>query len=96
MVVIWDGLFLVKWYLNLKKNYLGLKDGKISKKPVKTQFGWHIIKREKSRKLKVAKFDDLENYLFERIKQKQIIKVLSSAIKKSKIVVYDEKGKPVK
>ena len=79
-----------------EKELFSLKDGKISKKPIKTQFGWHIVKREKSRKLKVAKFDDVENYLFERIKQKQIIKVLSSAIKKSKIIVYDEKGNPVK
>ena len=79
-----------------EKELFSLKDGKISKKPIKTQFGWHIVKREKSRKLKVAKFDDVENYLFDRIKQKQIIKVLSSAIKKSKIVIYDEKGNPVK
>jgi len=79
-----------------EKELFNLKDGTISKKAVKTKFGWHIIKREKSRKRKVAKFDEVENYLFEKIRQRQIIKILSTAIKNSKIVVYDEKGKPVK
>ena len=79
-----------------EKELFNLKDGTISKKAVKTEFGWHIIKREKSRKRKVAKFDEVENYLFEKIRQRQIIKILSTAIKNSKIVVYDEKGKPVK
>ena len=36
-----------------------LKTGEISKTPVKTQFGWHIIKLEKRRKTKAPSYGSL-------------------------------------
>lgn len=37
-----------------------LKKGTYTKTPVKTQFGWHVIKLEDKRKLDAPKFEDLE------------------------------------
>lgn len=38
----------------------GLKDGQLTDKPVKTQFGWHVIQREETRKKQPPPFEDVK------------------------------------
>ncbi|MGB1361576.1 MAG: peptidylprolyl isomerase [Alphaproteobacteria bacterium] len=73
-----------------------LKDGAITKRPVKTQFGWHIIKREKSRSQKAPTFKEAKEFLEGRLRQARAQKVIQDAISKSKVTVFDEKGNPIK
>ncbi len=40
-----------------------LKNGQVSDKPVKSQFGWHIIKMVDTRDLKAPSFEELKAQL---------------------------------
>ncbi|WP_455204479.1 peptidylprolyl isomerase [Kaarinaea lacus] len=49
-----------------------LQDGQYSKVPVKTQFGWHVVLREQSRKLDPPPFDSLKPQLRMRLTNKGV------------------------
>ena len=49
------------------KAMVGLKNGQMTDKPVKTQFGWHIIKVDESRDAKVPSFDEVKDQLKQMI-----------------------------
>jgi peptidyl-prolyl cis-trans isomerase C len=49
------------------KSMVQLKNGQITDKPVKSQFGWHIIKMVDSRDMKVPSFDELKPELKQMI-----------------------------
>lgn len=49
-----------------------MKKGTYSKTPVKTQFGWHVIKLEDERKVTPPKFEEVKNQL-RRMKSSQLI-----------------------
>jgi peptidyl-prolyl cis-trans isomerase C len=53
---------------------LTLKKGEYTKVPVQTQFGWHVIKLDDVRPLKVPSFDELKPKLLQRLQQQQIQK----------------------
>ncbi len=40
-----------------------MKKGSYTKKPVKTQFGWHVIKLEDERKLTPPKFEEVKEQI---------------------------------
>ena len=46
---------------------VGLKNGQMTDKPVKTQFGWHIIKVDESRDAKLPSFDEVKDQLKQMI-----------------------------
>ena len=64
-----------------------LKKGEITQKPVNTQFGWHVIKLEDTRKMPPPAFDDIKDQLQMRLQQQVIQDYLESLRKKSKIAV---------
>ena len=45
------------------KSMVQLKNGQVSDKPVKSQFGWHIIKMVDTRDLKAPSFEELKAQL---------------------------------
>jgi len=49
-----------------------LKPGEYTKRPVKTRFGWHVIKLEESRKVEPPSFDSVEEQVL-KVAQNQII-----------------------
>jgi len=49
-----------------------LADGKFSKEPVQTQFGWHVILREDSRKSNPPTLESLRDTIKQRVEQQKL------------------------
>ncbi len=64
---------------------LTLKKGTYTKEPVKTQFGWHIIKLDDERSLKVPSFEELKPQIQQRLQQQTIQDLITELRSKAKI-----------
>jgi peptidyl-prolyl cis-trans isomerase C len=64
---------------------LSLKKGTYTKEPVKTQFGWHVIKMDDERSLKVPSFEELKPQIQQRLQQQQIQDMIADLRSKAKI-----------
>ncbi|HFQ14546.1 MAG TPA: peptidylprolyl isomerase, partial [Gammaproteobacteria bacterium] len=62
-----------------------LKKGQYTKKPVKTRFGYHVIKLEDSRKRTPPKFEDIKPQLRMVMQNQRIQEYISNLRKKAKI-----------
>ncbi len=80
-----------------EKAAMALKPGEITPEPVKTQFGYHLIKMEKYTPEKQKPFsevrDDVLAKLTDQAKQERLDKFLEEARKKAEIVNHLEKPK---
>lgn len=63
----------------------GLKKGKYSAVPVKTEFGYHVIKVEDTRPLKVPSFDEMKHMLNNDAEAMLVDKMLADLRSKAKI-----------
>ena len=63
---------------------LKLNKGQVSE-PVQTQYGWHIIKLEDTRELKVPGYEELKPNLEKRLQQQAIQKAIEELRSKAKI-----------
>ncbi len=61
-----------------------LSEGDISQ-PVKTKFGWHLIKLNETREKKIPELKDVKTQLVQNLRQKKINDYLNSLTKNSKI-----------
>lgn len=73
-----------------------LTPGKYTKEPVKTQFGYHIIKSDDSRKVKPKKFEDEAERIQGELTEKAMGDLVKKLRSKSKIERFDQNGKPIK
>ena len=64
---------------------LNLKKGTYTKTPVKSQFGWHIIKLDNVRDLKVPSFEELKPQIQQRLQQQSIQEHIADLRSKAKI-----------
>lgn len=64
-----------------------MKKGTYSKKPVKTQFGWHVIKLEDTRKMAPPKFDDVKQQIAASLNKKRLQEYVMELRKKAKIKI---------
>jgi peptidyl-prolyl cis-trans isomerase C len=64
---------------------VGLKKGEYTKEPVESQYGWHIIKLDDVRELKVPSFDELKPQLVQRMQQQMVQNAISELRDKAKI-----------
>jgi len=64
---------------------LNLKKGEYTKEPVQSQFGWHIIKLDDMRDLKVPPFEELKPQLQQRLQQQAVQKLIADLRAKAKI-----------
>jgi peptidyl-prolyl cis-trans isomerase C len=71
-----------------------LEPGQISE-PVKSQFGWHIIKVEEKRMKTFPPFDQVKEQAAHYVAQKAQSDLITSLRKDAKIERFDESGKPV-
>ena len=61
-----------------------MKKGEVSKEPVKTQFGYHIIYLEDKKPAGVASFEDVKNRIIARMRQEQFSKTIKNTIENQK------------
>ncbi|MDD2720203.1 MAG: peptidyl-prolyl cis-trans isomerase [Gallionella sp.] len=64
---------------------LGLKKGEYTKTPVQTQFGWHVIKLDDTRPLKVPTYEELKPQLQQRLQQQAVQKAVADLRAAAKI-----------
>lgn len=64
---------------------LNLKKGAYTKEPVKSQYGWHIIKLDDVRELKIPSFDELKPQIQQRMQQQAIQEYIADLRSKAKI-----------
>lgn len=64
---------------------LSLKKGEYTKTPVQTQFGWHVIRLDDVRALKVPSFDEVKPQLQQRLQQQALKKAVDDLRAKAKI-----------
>jgi peptidyl-prolyl cis-trans isomerase C len=64
---------------------LSLKKGTYTKEPVKSQFGWHIIKLDDVRVLKVPSYEELKPQIQQRLQQQSVQDYIADLRSKAKI-----------
>ena len=62
-----------------------LKTGEITEKPVKTSFGWHIIRLDGMRPLKIPPFEEVKQKVQQRVLQQKFKTYLEKLKEKAKI-----------
>ena len=72
-----------------------LKKGQYTKAPVKTQFGYHVIKVEDIRDAKLQPYEKIKPQLKGMMAQGAMGKVFEDINKNAKVTKYDLKGKPI-
>ncbi|PSM52581.1 major antigenic peptide / PpiC-type peptidyl-prolyl cis-trans isomerase [Campylobacter blaseri] len=77
---------MVEAFANVAKE---LKDGEISKTPVKTQFGYHVILKNESRAERQATLEETKAFITSNLKQekfqKNLDKQIEELVKKAKV-----------
>ena len=71
-----------------------MKPGEITRKPVKTQFGWHVIKVEERRTGSVQSFEEMRAKLSGEMSQRVIAEAVQSLRKGAKIETFGLDGSP--
>lgn len=69
------------------KAVMALKKGKYTKQAVKTQFGYHVIELEDSRKIDPPKLANVKNQIRGLLQQQRIQKYIAKQRKKAKITI---------
>jgi peptidyl-prolyl cis-trans isomerase C len=62
-----------------------LQKGQLTANPIKTQFGWHVIRLDDVRDNKPPKFDDIKENFRQRAQQEQIQRLIQDLRSKAKI-----------
>lgn len=63
----------------------GLKKGEITRAPVQTRFGWHIIKLEDTRKLDFPEYDKIKTRIAAQLQQQAIAKLVKELAATAKV-----------
>ncbi len=76
------------------KAAFALKKGEVSK-PVKSQFGWHVIKLEDKRKVAPPTYSEVKPQLKAMLQEKALSTYVEQLLNKSTVKYYDAKGKEI-
>jgi peptidyl-prolyl cis-trans isomerase C len=74
----------------------GLGEGEMTEVPVKTQFGWHVIKVEEIRQRPKPSMDQLEPSIRAELRRSILDELVQEWRKDAKIVQFDINGEPLK
>jgi peptidyl-prolyl cis-trans isomerase C len=66
-----------------------MKKGETGKNPVKSDFGWHVIKVEDSRPLKIPPFDQIKPNIRQLVQQEKIDAMVKDLKDKGKVKIND-------
>jgi peptidyl-prolyl cis-trans isomerase C len=72
-----------------------LKKGEYTKDPVKTQYGWHVIKLTDRRTKAVPKFEEVKDQVKDQVTQELVSAWLADMHKTAKIQKFGLDGKPL-
>ena len=72
-----------------------LTPGSYSQKPIKTDFGWHVLKVEELRDAKPPKFEEVKNELKGLMTQEAVLALVKDLRSHAKIELFDKTGKPL-
>ncbi len=70
--------------------------GSYSKTPVKTQFGWHVVKVEEKRQRPEPQFELVKPQLEAQVRREQLNRMLEKWQKEASIKKFDINGEPIK
>lgn len=73
-----------------------LKEGEYTKKPVKSSFGWHVIKAEDRREREVPSLEQVEMPIRNKLGQDALAGLIAELRKDAKVELFDLNGEPVK
>lgn len=65
-----------------------MKIGAVTKEPVKTQFGWHVIQLENKRKREAPKFEVVKEQLRQQVTQQKVRAEVEKLRKNAKVEVF--------
>ncbi len=71
-----------------------LRPGDVTKSPVKTQFGWHVIKVEDRRTQEAPSYAQAEGQMREQVEEQLSRKYVSELREKAKVETYGPEGRP--
>ncbi|HPD82838.1 MAG: peptidylprolyl isomerase [Alphaproteobacteria bacterium] len=74
----------------------GMQKGDVSQSPVKTQFGWHVIKMVDVRQRPKPTFDQIKPSLQAELRREELNNLLEKWRKDAKIEQFDINGNPLK
>lgn len=66
-----------------------LKKGEITSEPVKTEFGWHVIKLEDTRPLRTPPLDEVKGGIRQLVQQERIDKLVKELREQAKIKINE-------
>lgn len=69
--------------------------GEYTKTPVKSEFGYHVIKVQEKRKRPPAAFEEAKPYIEQELRRKAVEKVIAELRRNAVIEHFDEKGNPL-
>ncbi|EKE09388.1 MAG: hypothetical protein ACD_16C00189G0013 [uncultured bacterium] len=72
-----------------------LKPNTFSSEPIKTDFGWHVIRVEEVRDAKPPKFDEIKDELKSLMIQEAMLTLVKSLRDKVSVELFDKSGKPL-
>ena len=71
-----------------------LKPGTYTEKPVKTDFGWHVIKVEDKREQKAPTFDEAKDDLRQNLTRERYAEVMDKLKSDNKVEILDKSAEP--
>ena len=74
----------------------GMKSGEVSETPVKTEFGYHVIKVEDRRKSSPPPMADVKDQLENQVGQELVAQMVKDMEAKAKIEKFNTDGTPIK
>ncbi len=74
----------------------GMKTGEVSEKPVKTDFGYHIIKVEDRRKSSAPPLAEVKDQIAAQVEQELVAQLVKDLEAKAKIERFNPDGSPLK
>lgn len=72
-----------------------MKPGQLSDAPIKSQFGYHVIKLEDRRMAAAPTFEQARPILREQVAEETAQKMVADIREKAKVKLYDPEGKPL-